>query len=285
MNDKKRRQLEHEGNIDRFIQEVEGNIGHLYNQTEDKIKSIIEQYDFKGNNLSVDATLEDNVNLYEQIKYTLDNEPTSPIGRRKLNELEPISLTKEDVLINQVDIDIVKLGNNEELKIKQWKEQAGLTKLNTERLEYQLDSIPTKDVDNFITQAVNKEYYGHNYSERVWSRIDEVRDYTRSTLYDYASKGKDPRELVDEIKDLFDVSSFEAERLAVTEYGNMQSEATTEIMNQAGYEEYDVIPETGACERCMNIAKNGPYKVAEREIGVNAEMIHPYCRCISVGVE
>lgn len=279
------KQSEFEKQFDNDSKDIQRTTKHLYDETEDKIVNKIESYHAQDGNVDDIADRNKIKSFQNRLYYTDRSAIISSTGKKKMSSLNRLNMTKSDLFRSEIDYELIMLGSNEELNVKTWKERGFTSRTERDVREFKLDRIPTKEVNNLITELVDRKYYGKNYSERIWGRNDKVRTWVKSRLYDYASKGQDPRELIEELSTLFDVSLFEAERLAITEYGNIQSEATNKIFEYNGVEKYNVIPETGACSQCLAVASEGPYKLSERQIGVNAEMLHPYCRCSSIPVK
>lgn len=276
-------QLEHERHIDNKTIDIVGKNQSLYEPVKkDIVRKVNDLFD---GNPSLKISQNEIVQYKNNLEYIIDQTLLSNNGRKRLESIYDNKINNRLELVNsEVEVDLVNLGMNEESNLNEWLEKGFKGKYEVEASRYKLNNVPTKEIDNIFTQSVRRDYYGKNYSERLWGRNDNLRNWVKSNLYEYAVRGKDPKKLVNELVDMFDVTSFEAERLAITEYGNIQSQATTEVFKRKGITEYEVIPESGACELCMKVANNGPYKVEDRQVGVNAEMLHPYCRCLSVGI-
>ena len=127
-------------------------------------------------------------------------------------------------------------------------------------------------------QAVKGSYKNATYSERIWLYQEKLRTDLQRLLLQGLIKGMSLKLLARELRKIFDVSRYDAERLLVTEMARVQTEAQKDAYREYGYDEYEFIAESEACPYCREI--NGKiFKTEKMDIGENAAPMHPWCRC------
>lgn len=185
----------------------------------------------------------------------------------RVNRLE---LLKSNIGLEMVDLfdDLDKFYSkslNEEV-IKEFERQAGILS----------DTVNFND--KTLDRIVNASFKNANFSERIWSNQSALKSELDKLLVRGFTQGKNPRMLAREIRNSFDVSKYEADRLLITEMARVQLEAQRESYSENGYEEYIYIAESTACKDCKPL-DGKVFKVKEMEIGVNAYPMHPNCHC------
>ena len=86
----------------------------------------------------------------------------------------------------------------------------------------------------FIDSAVNQKYKGEMFSDRIWTNKADMIDKLQSSLTD-AMKGEIHLDKVARnIRDIFNTTAYESERLVNTESARVQSQAIDDIANSTG---------------------------------------------------
>lgn len=128
---------------------------------------------------------------------------------------------------------------------------------------------------------VYANFHGSNWSSNIWDRQDALRSVVKKGVADTVLRGKGTQLLIKQLEKEFKVSNGYARRLAVTETARVYSEAQKANYKANGFEEYEVLAESGACGICR--PENGKhYKVADMVPSHNAPPFHPNCRCTTV---
>lgn len=187
-------------------------------------------------------------------------------------------VTREELLKHRVGMAMHELGYNEEQYMKsvyndeihrQMEINAGIWEM----------TVPEVDTLKAMTETIiNKPFFGDTWSNRIWKRQDVVAKYMNDNISKAIIQGKNATTLVNELRSLTGRSSREAKRLLVTETARMQSETQRELMQHNGYETYEYIAESTACEICAEL-DGEIFGVEEMETGVNSAPMHPFCRC------
>ncbi|MBF8970168.1 minor capsid protein [Streptococcus sp. NLN76] len=140
-------------------------------------------------------------------------------------------------------------------------------------------SIPTDLTLRSKTRAiVDSNFEGAVWSERIWGRQEKLRDLVVKTVGDLLILGKNPTTAIPEIRRVFDVSVFEAKRLAVTEGARVAMATQKNIMKANGFEYYIYLPETSACKICKPLDEK-VFRIDDMRSGKNAPPMHPFCKC------
>jgi SPP1 gp7 family putative phage head morphogenesis protein len=141
------------------------------------------------------------------------------------------------------------------------------------------------DYEKFIDIVANASFQGATFSERIWGNLGALKADLDRLLIRSITQGRNPRELARELRNLFDSSKFEAERLMRTETARVQIAVQMKSYQENGIEEYLFIAEPDACKICATMAKKSekePFEVENHQVGLNAPPMHPNCRCSTV---
>lgn len=190
--------------------------------------------------------------------------------KMKVNRLE--------LLQYQMDLELVALTEGEhrltsrflnDEYVKELKFQAGLLG----------KSVPSPNrLKQLAETTLNANFYGANWSDNIWKRQTELRSVTAELTEEYLLRGKNPTTLVSRLRREFDVTSYEARRLAITEGARVATEAQRQSYIDNDYDEYEYIAEPSACDLCKPLDSK-IFKVKDMRPGLNAAPTHPHCRC------
>ena len=125
---------------------------------------------------------------------------------------------------------------------------------------------------------VNTPFKNVTWSNRIWDRQEALRDIVQKVTGDLVLRGKNPTVAIPQLRKEFDVSVYEAKRLAVIEGARVQIAVQKASFEQMGFEEYEYIAEPRACAICKPM-DGKHFKVADMQSGLNASPMHPFCRC------
>lgn len=130
----------------------------------------------------------------------------------------------------------------------------------------------------------NASFHNATFSDRVWLYQDLMKADLSKLLQSGLIAGKNPRVLASELKNKFDVSTYNAERLMRTELARVQTEAQKQSFERNGFDEYEFIVNGGCCDICAALSGKH-FKVAKMMPGLNAPPMHPHCRCSTAAYE
>lgn len=131
---------------------------------------------------------------------------------------------------------------------------------------------------------VNASFHNAKFSDRIWLYQDLLRADLDKILQNGLISGKNPRLLAREIKDKFNTSTFNAERLMRTELARVQTDAQKKSFEENGFEMYTFHTNTGCCDICAEL-DGKHFKVKDMMPGTNAAPMHPHCRCSTSAYE
>ena len=131
---------------------------------------------------------------------------------------------------------------------------------------------------DFVEAVVNGSFHSATFSERIWGNMEAFKAELDKLLVQTITQGKNPRDMARKLRNLFDSSKYEAERLMRTESARVQTEIQNQSYKKYGIEEYEYIAEPTACSICLPL--NGKiFKTEDLSPGQNAAPMHANCRC------
>lgn len=134
---------------------------------------------------------------------------------------------------------------------------------------------------NFVESVAFGSFQGATFSERIWGNSGALKADLDRLLIRSVTQGRNPRELARELRNLFDSSKYEAERLMRTETARMQMSIQQKSYLENDIDEFEFVAEPSACGLCKPL-DGKTFKVSKMESGLNAAPMHPNCRCSTV---
>ncbi|QDI90221.1 phage head morphogenesis protein [Salicibibacter halophilus] len=129
-----------------------------------------------------------------------------------------------------------------------------------------------------MEELVRYQFHGELFSDRIWDNRDILVQNLNTQLRRQITQGAGPRELAQNMRREIGNSVYNTERIMRTETARVQIQTQKRSYEQAGMTHYDIVSETDACEDCAE--HDGEiYEVSDMQIGVNAPVFHPNCRC------
>ena len=128
-------------------------------------------------------------------------------------------------------------------------------------------------------QIVNADFYNANFSERIWSHMDNLRSALSIELQKGFISGIGSRQMATNLRKQFDVSVRDAHRLAVTELRRVQTDVAKDNYERNGITQYEYLAvNPKACPICREL-DGKIYDVKDMKPGENAPPMHPNCHC------
>ena len=131
---------------------------------------------------------------------------------------------------------------------------------------------------NFVESVAFASFNGATFSERIWGNNQALKADLDRLLVRSITQGRNPRELARELRNLFDSTKYEAERLMRTETARVQIEVQKKSYLENDVEEFEFVAEPSACGVCKPL-DGKTFKVSKMQSGLNASPMHPNCRC------
>lgn len=135
-----------------------------------------------------------------------------------------------------------------------------------------------KNNSKLAHSIVNASFHNATFSDRVWMYQDLMKADLAKLLQSGMIQGKNARVLARELRDKFNQSTFNAERLMRTELARVQTEAQKQSFIRNGFDEYEFVVNYKCCDICEGL-KGKHFKVSKMMPGENAPPMHPHCRC------
>lgn len=134
---------------------------------------------------------------------------------------------------------------------------------------------------DFVDSVVNGSFHSATFSQRIWGNMQVFKAELDKLLVQTITQGKNPKDMARKLRNLFESSKYEAERLMRTESARVQSEIQKQSYNKYHIDEYEYIAEPTACKICLPL--NGKiFKTNKMAPGNNASPMHANCRCSTV---
>lgn len=129
-----------------------------------------------------------------------------------------------------------------------------------------------------VEAVVNGSFQSATFSERIWGNMQAFKAELDKLLVQTITQGKNPREMSRKLRNLFESSKYEAERLMRTESARVQTAIQKQSYDKYEIDEYEYIAEPTACSVCLPL--NGKiFKSKDMLSGTNASPMHANCRC------
>ena len=134
---------------------------------------------------------------------------------------------------------------------------------------------------DFVDSVVNGSFHSATFSQRIWGNMQVFKAELDKLIVQTITQGKNPKDMARKLRNLFESSKYEAERLMRTESARVQSEIQKQSYNKYHIDEYEYIAEPTACKICLPL--NGKiFKTNTMAPGNNASPMHANCRCSTV---
>ena len=153
--------------------------------------------------------------------------------------------------------------------IKEYEEQAGI-----------LGNSVGNPTDR-LKGVVNADFYGANFSERIWSRTGHYASLRKELFKSLNNLSVDMmgyRKERNRLMKIFNTSKYESMRLIRTEHQRVNMKVQHEMAVANDFTHYTYVAEPDACSICKALAGKS-FKIEDYEAGVTAPLRHPNCRC------
>ena len=153
--------------------------------------------------------------------------------------------------------------------IAEYKEQAGI-----------LGNSVGNPTDR-LKGVVNADFYGANFSERIWSRNGHYASLRKELFKSLNNLSVDMmgyRKERNRLMKIFNTSNYESMRLIRTEHQRVNMKVQHEMAVANDFTHYTYVAEPDACPICKVLAGKS-FKIEDYEAGVTAPLRHPNCRC------
>lgn len=191
----------------------------------------------------------------------------------KLNRLEGL---QQSVVLNQLEI-----GARNEREITAYLNKQALRGLNTtaKLLGTGLYTENSEIIQSFVNVPWSN---GKNFSTRIWENTDKLANYLNTDISQGFARGDSYQTLIKRIRERYArVTRNDAYRLIFTEGTYVMAHATMQPFEQDfEYYRLSTAEDSKVCPICRAIQSNPtPFRIADKQPGVNFPPLHPWCRC------
>ena len=109
-----------------------------------------------------------------------------------------------------------------------------------------------------IESVVKTKFHNEMYSDRIWKNKEQMITSLKKELNQVMTGKKNLDQVIANIKKEFNVSTYEASRLARTEMSRVQTQANEDIARAEGieYQMYDATLDGKTCDKCRDLDGN-----------------------------
>lgn len=131
-----------------------------------------------------------------------------------------------------------------------------------------------------IKQAITYRWSGEQFSERIWQNRNLLVKEMRQTITQGLIQGTSTQKMTRELVAKLDNSYFNVNRVVRTETAFVLNEGANQgYINSGVVNEYIFIATLdGRTSNICGKLDGQTFKIAERQIGTNAPVMHPFCR-------
>lgn len=227
--------------------------------------------------------LADKAKHYVELANKNNPDAFSPEANAEMKQYNwTMKVSRHELLRRHLNLEISKMTKEvegtlstylEDLTVKELQRQAGIL------------NFTISDSESLLNKAkviANADFYGQTFSERLWKNSEQLMQKLELGISETMLMGKNPKawskifrsELKDNIKNAKQV----IDRLAVTEAGRVQIMAQEDSYRRNDFTMYEIITEPDACKICLEHNEQ-VYNTEDLQIGLNAPVWHPNCRC------
>ena len=129
--------------------------------------------------------------------------------------------------------------------------------------------------------VVNADFYGANFSERIWSRNGHYASLRKELFKSLNNLSVDMmgyRKERNRLMKIFDTSKYESMRLIRTEHQRVNMQVQHVMATENEFTHYTYVSEASACSICKALSGK-TFKIEDYEMGVTAPLLHSNCKC------
>lgn len=189
-----------------------------------------------------------------------------------------MQISRLELLLNEIHIEIAKGYDltesimqqtlSDEIK-QEVLRQAGILNLSVSDIE----SAMNRFLETTHRNAKFADFWGKDLS-KLYNELD-------ITIRNALMNGENPKKLIGKVKNLFNVTKYQAKRLLLTETTFSQTRIQLAAFKAAGFTHFRLVAEAGACDTCSSY-RGKSYSI-EEWLNLGAiPPIHPNCRCTLV---
>src|SRR5690625_607825 len=186
-----------------------------------------------------------------------------------------MKINRLELLKQEVNLELIALSSDEERILYE-----ELTKAAKAEYKHQSGILRTTIEGNAktIKSIVDSSFLNARWSDRIWANQQALHSDLDKLLHRGPIPGLNPRELARDLRDRFDASVYNSERLLRTEMARVQTDVFEDSMKKADIDKYEWVAEPDACEECADL-DGKIFDLKDRRTGDTGVPKHPNCRC------
>ncbi|MGM0864535.1 MAG: minor capsid protein [Bacillota bacterium] len=259
--------------IDHALREVEKEINAFYSRYAEKNTISLAEAKKRVSEFDVQS-FERTAARYVRVK------DFSPKANKELYTYNTkMRVNRQELLMMYLNAHLVSMTNEQDRTFQEYLEQAGISEVLRQAGILGVNMAITTPT---LKSIVGASFYGAKWSSRIWGDMKALREELDGIINSAIVRGIHPSKYIRKIRERFEVSSFEAKRLLITETARVQVEAQKlsyqAVSNDEEAEyEYVAVMDGKTTKKCKLLNKK-KFKVKEMKPGINAPPMHPFCR-------
>lgn len=136
-----------------------------------------------------------------------------------------------------------------------------------------------------LMSLLDSSFKTGSFSSNIWADKEALVKALESLVTQSILTGEHPVKLAAELKKKMDTTTYNATRIMRTEVSKIQADIQKKEYALYDVDKYEFIAENSSrtCRVCRNL--NGRvFKTKDFESGINAQPMHPNCRCTTIPV-
>jgi SPP1 gp7 family putative phage head morphogenesis protein len=263
---------------------LKGIIDHALSEVEKEINAFYSRYAEKNTISLAEAkkrVSEFDVQSFERTaaRYVREKDFSPKANKELFTYNTKMRINRQELLMMYLNAHLVSMANEKEKTFQEYLERTGISEVLRQAGILGVNMAITTPT---LKSIVGASFYGANWSSRIWGDMEALREELDVIINSAIVRGVHPNRYVRKIRERFDVSSFEAKRLLITETARVQVEAQKlsyqAVSNDEEAEyEYIAVMDGKTTKKCKLLNKK-KFKVKEMKPGINAPPMHPFCR-------
>lgn len=259
--------------LGKTINQTENHLATLYKKamkdTENQLKSLLYEIDFESGDRIIDIY---KYNRYWEVRNDV-NERLRQLGQEESKQLSKDFLDMYVKVQEYFNIHPKVMART----------QRGLVKEMTMRPMDLKSPIVGENAMKVVSSVWCKD--GKNWSDRVWTHIDQLQQDLEQGLTNIVATGANPDKLTSELSKTYNVNYRQAQTLVRTELSHIYNQASLDRYAENGIYFYEWLTagDERTCEDCAEL--NGKvFSIEEAIEGDNQPPLHPNCLCTVIPV-
>lgn len=137
--------------------------------------------------------------------------------------------------------------------------------------------------DKLVKNILSYPWSGKDYSQRIWSNRNKLREVVREEITQMVIQGKDTRQVAKAISNRLDAHYSNCVRLVNTEHSYIMNKASTKAYEETNIDKYEILATLD--KRTSPICQSLDGKVFDLKDGVVGKTLppfHPNCRTTTI---